>query len=305
MQQRLMSPDLIHVAAANENCGRVVLAMPSTPPNAQAIDTALAVARAFEASLETLLIECPCAVALTRHSFAREISHAGRIGLLSPGRVADSQGALSRTIEQTVLARVAARGVEHVLHRVRVPMHEAILAACHRQGPWNMVVLGEGMGSAKMEQLRNVLADTHGVTGVVAVGTEPAPAQGDVIVVIDDIERFSQIVRASQRLAAVLARGKGHNGVVRLLLATATQGQADELEGLVRLALPAGPTPGGVDMVIDPYRANFGTHAEIAEGLRRLSGAFVVARHSSAIVPRSGEVDMLSGVLKAPLLLVR
>jgi hypothetical protein len=305
MQQRLMSPDLIHVAAANENCGRVVLAMPSTLPNVQAIDTALTVARAFEASLETLLIECPGALALTSHSFAREISHAGRIGALSVVDIADGQGALSRTIEQAVQARVAGRGVEHILQRVRAPIREAILASCQRQGPWNMVVLGEGMSSLKMEQLRSVLADTHGVTGVVAVGTEAVPAQGDVVVVVDDIDRFSQIVRAAQRLAAVLARGKGHNGVVRLLLATATQGQADELEGLVRLALPAGHAPGGVEMVIDMYRANFGTHAELAEGLRRLDGAFVVARYSSAILPRSGEADMLSGVLKAPLLLVR
>jgi hypothetical protein len=305
MQQRLLSPDLIHVAAANENCGRVVLAMPSAPPNTQAVDTALIVARAFEASLETLLIECPEPLALTSHSFAREISHAGRIGVLSVGGVADGQGALSRTIERAVLAHVAGRGVEHILHRVRVPTHEAILAACQRQGPWNMVVLGEGMRTLNAGQLRRVLADTQGVTGVVAVGTAAVPAQGDVIVVIDDVERFSQIVRAAQRLAAVLARGKGRNGVVRLLLATASQGQAAELEGLVRLALPAGHAPGGVEMVIDPYRVNFGTHAEIAEGLRRLDGAFVVARYSSAILPRNGEADMLSGILKAPLLLVR
>jgi hypothetical protein len=304
MQQRLMNPDLIHVAAANENCGRVVLAMPSAPPNTQAIDTALTVARAFEASLETLLIECPSALALTSHSFAREVSHAGRIGVLSIGGVAYGQGAMSRTIEKAVQARVAVRGVEHILQRVRAPIHEAILAACQRQGPWNMVVLGEGLSSFNVEQLRSVLANTHGATGLVVVGKASIPAQGDVIVVIDDIERFSQIVRAAHRLAAVLAR-RGHDGAVRLLLATATQGQADELEGLVRLALPTGHTPGGVETVIEPYRANFGTHAEIAEGLRRLEGAFVVARYGSAILPRSGEADMLSGVLKAPLLLVR
>jgi hypothetical protein len=305
MQQRLMSPDLIHVAAANENCGRVVLAMPGSPPNAQAIDTAVTVARAFEASLETLLIECPDALELTSHSFAREISYAGRIRTLRVGDVAHGQGVLSRSIEHAVQARVAGRGVEHMLQRVQAPMHEAVLAACQRQGPWNMVVLGEAMSLLKREQLRSVLAGTHGATGLVVVGTEAAPAYGDVIVVVDDIERFGQIVRAAQRLAAVLARGKGPHGVVRLLLAAATQGQADELEGLVRLALPAGHAPGGVEIVIDPYRANYGTHAEVAEQLRRLKGGFVVARLSSAVLPSSDEADMLSGVLRAPLLLVR
>jgi hypothetical protein len=305
MQQRLMSPDLIHVAAANENCGRVVLAMPISPPNEQAVDTALTVARAFEASLETLLIECPGAMALTDHSFAREISHAGRIGALSVSDVSQGEGASRRRLERGVQARVSGRGIEHVLKRVRAPIDEAIQAACQSQGPWNMVVLGEPLNLLKRERVHRVLAETYGATGIIVVGTEAIHTQGDVIVVIDDIERFSQIARAAQRLAAVLVRGNGHKGMVRFLLATATQGQADELEGLVRLALPAGHAAGGVETVIQPYRANFGTHAEIADALRRLDGAFVVARYGGAILPRDGEADMLNMVLRAPLLLVR
>jgi hypothetical protein len=305
MQQRLISPDLIHVAAASENRGRVVLAMPASSPNMRAVDTALIVARAFEASLETLLIECPGALALTAHDFAREISHAGQIGALLVADVSLAQGALSRTIEQAIQARVVGQGVDHVSQRVQATVGEAILAASQSQGPWNMIVLGEATRSLNYPWLLQVLADTPGATGVLAVGTEAAPTQGDVVVVIDDVERLSQIVRAAQRLAAVLAHGNGNNGVVRLLLSTTTQALAEELEGLVRLALPNGHQSGGVDIVVDPYRPNFGTHAEIAERLRRLDGAFVVARHGSAILPRDGEVDMLSAVLRAPLLLVR
>jgi hypothetical protein len=305
MQQRLMSPDLIHVAAANENRGRVVLAVSNSQPQVPVIDTALMIARAFEASLETLLIECPGAMTLTGHSFAREISHAGRIGALSVWDVSQGQRELSRTTELAVQARVARQSVEHVLQRVRAPANEAIAAACQSQGPWNMVVLGAESTPLNAEQVQQILAETPGATGLVIVGVEAIQPQGDVVLVIEDIERFSQIVRAAQRIAAVLARGNGHNGVVRLLLTSATQGQADELEGLVRLALPPGQAAGGVESVIDPFRPSFGTHAEIAEGLRRLDGAFVIARFGSAILPRSGEPDMLSAVLRAPLLLVR
>jgi hypothetical protein len=305
MQQRLMSPDLIHVAAANENSGRVVLVMPREQPNALAIDTALHLARAFEASLEALLIECPGAVALTEHSFARQISYTGRIGALSSDDLALSQTGLSRTVENVVHARVAGCGVNLVVQRVRAPAHEAILAACQSQGPWNMIVLGEAMRALPSERLRGVLADTPGATGVVVVGAELSHSQGDVIVLVEEIERFGQLVRAAQRLAGALAAGNASIGAVRVLLAATTPAEVDELEGLVRLALPTGQAPGGVEIVIDEYRTTFGTHAEIAEAVRRLDGAFVVARHGGAILPRDGEADALSAVLRAPLLLVR
>jgi hypothetical protein len=305
MQQRLMSPDLIHVAAANENCGRVVLAMPNGPLHVPAVETALTLARAFEASLETLLIECPRAAALTAHSFAREISHAGRIGKFSISSVTSSHNAMARDVEKTILARVSGRGVQHAFRRVDVATGEAIRAACQEQGPWNMVVLGEPKGSLSREGLHRIFSDSQGATGIVVVGENVTQAHGDVIVVVDDAERLSQMVRAAQRIAAVLARGKGHKGVVRLLLAAATAVEGEELEGVVRLALPPTQSAGAAEIAIEAFRANFGTHAEIAEALRRLDGAFVVARHGSAILPQNGEADSLSAVLRAPLLLVR
>lgn len=305
MQQRLPSPELIHVAAAGENSGRVVLAARTGKPHAAAIAAAVTVARAFDASVETLLIECPDVLALTAHSFAREISYGGQIGALSAPALAAGQSAERRIAEKTILDALKAAGVPSTLTTVRAGSLEAIAEACRAQGPWNIVCLADAVGIRDGEWLNGLLGTVGGTTGVVCVGPCAKSSTGDVVVVVEDVERLTPMLRAAERLPVALARSNGNVPVIRLLLAGSSRDHTGELDGFVRLALPEGRARGGVKLQIEARPLNHSTHAELAEASRRIAAGFVVARAGGVAMPVGTGGNDVIAVLSCPLLLVR
>lgn len=304
MQQRLMSPELIHVAASGEARGRVVLAVAHGMPADAAIDAALTIAQAFDASLETLLIECPDAVVLAAHGFAREVSYAGRMSPLLAGPVQAVQRGQKSGVETVVSAKAARAHVEHSYSTVQTSYSDAIRDTCDAFGPWNIVVRAEVVGSRCGRSLERCLQETPGATGVVVVAAEKLRSVGDVVVVVDDVERLTQMVKAAQKIAAAIGAGRSRPPSVRLLLG-GSHGEHDDLEGLVRLAMPARRLDDGADVIVDPYRVTFGTHAELSEAIRKLDGCFVIGRTGGGVLPREGEPNQLVHGLRAPLLLVR
>ncbi len=305
MQQRLASPELIHVAAAGENRGRVVLAARTGTPDLAAIAAAIAVARAFDTSLETLIIECPEVLALTRHGFAREISHGGHISTLSVASLAVGQSAERRSAEKAILDALKAAEVPNTLTVIRAGSMDAIAEACRAEGPWNIVCLADTVGARDGDWLSGLLATVGGTTGVVCVGPRAKPSTGDVVVVVEDVERLTQLLRAAERLAAVLGRSKGNVPAIRLLLAGRSRAHSDDLEGFVRLALPDGRVRGGASVLIEHRRPDHSTHAELAEVLRRLEPGFVITRAGGIAMPAGTSSNDVIAVLSCPLLLVR
>ncbi len=304
MQQRLLNPELIHVAAAGEVRGRVVLAVSHQAPIDVAIDAALVVARAFDANLETLLIESPDALALAAHPFAREISHAGRVSPLALDAVLPSQYAHMGQAETVIAGKAAASNVGHTVTVLRASYGEAIEHACTAEGPWNIVARAESMGPRDAPLLRDCLKETAGATGLICVTALKPRRGGDVIVVVEDVGRLTQMVRAANRIAAVMGVGETRAPSVRLLLGAA-RGDAEELDGLISLALPSQLLSGGIGVTVDPYRLTFGTHAELSEALRKLDGCFVISRCDGLVLPSDKELNHLVHALHAPLLLVR
>ena len=304
MQQRLLSPELIHVAAAGEARGRVVLAVFHTAPAMAAIDAALTLAQAFDANLEALLIECPDAVALAAHTFAREISHGGRTNRLRSGPVLASQRVQKGIATAMISDKAVHAKVGHTVTVVAAAYADAVRDACDTQGPWNIVVRAEAMGPRDGPALRECLHETPGATGLVVVGAQKPRNGGDVIVVVEDVDRLTQMVRAAQRIAAAVGASGSWAPSIRILLAGPRE-EVDALDGLVRLAVPTRRLAGGTDVVIDPYRLTFGTHAELSEAIRTVEGCFVVCRYGGVVLPSDGEPNQLAQSLRGPLLLVR
>ena len=298
----LDNPLLIHVAAESENRGRVVLAARSGAPHAVAVGAALSVAKAFDAWLECLLIECPEVVALTAYGFAREVTHAGRIVPLSLAQISENQSCSTAQARKVITAAAVAADVRITTEVARENLGPALARTCAAYGPWNIVALAEPIQARDGDWLHGLLESVSGATGIVVVGPNAQASSGDVIIVVEDVERLPQMIRAADRLLGapgeVLRR-------ISLLLAGASSNDKQELDGLVRLLVPDldGTTQHTIE-IVDAGIAH-GTHGEVAEALRRLAGGFVIARSGGLVVPADGDIGPLTTVLNCPLLLVR
>jgi len=234
----LDNPLLIHVAAESENRGRVVLAAQTGSPHPVAVGAAIAFARAFDARIDCLLIECPQILALTAHSFAREVSHGGRIAPLSLAGLADTISGDTLKAREAISAIAAKAGVRIAMDVQRDDLNTALIKACATHGPWNLVVLADPVRSADGTMLRGLLEDIGGATGLVVIGPQAAQCAGDVVVVVEDVERLPQMIRAGERLIALSHGQSKVQSRICLLLVGKSQSAILELDGLVRLLLP-------------------------------------------------------------------
>ena len=303
----LDNPLLIHVAAESENRGRVVLAARTGAPHPMAVGAALAVAKAFDSWVDCLLIECRDVMALTAHGFAREVTFAGRIAPLSATAVANTLRGEAEAARQLVVAAAAAAKVRLATEIIGDTLASALVRACVAHGPWNIIALAEPIQGRDGNWLHDLLGGVSGATGIVVVGPHAAPPSGDVVIVVEDVERLPQMIRTAERLVEIVAGTAQASRAARisLLLAGVSAEHTMELDGQVRLVLPelAGAGPDRVAIV--EADVAHGTHAEVAEALRRLDGGFVIARTGGLVVPADGNISALTTVLKCPLLLVR
>ena len=120
-----------------------------------------------------------------------------------------------------------------------------------------------------------------------------------MIIVVEDVERLPQMIRAAERLA-MPARVR-----IGLLLAGVSADHNAELDGNVRLLLPELAGAAVVPIGIVEHGIAHGTNGEVAEALRRLDGGLIIARSGGLVVPADGDIGSITAVLRCPLLLVR
>lgn len=298
-------PLLIHVAAESEGRGRVVLAAQTATPHEAALGAALKVAAAFETWVECQLVESPDVAALTEHSFARGVSRHGRITPLNASDLSGWQAAATAAARAAVTSAALASGIRLETHITRDTLADALAKACAIEGPWNIIVLADAVASTEVATLLTLLNTVSGATGIVCVGPVAAAttdARGPIVVVVEEMERLSQMLRVAETLAKVRP---SEPRAVHLVVAAAGPELKAELDGHLRLLLadvqhdPASP------VTIADSTIAYGTEDEIAEAVRKLDGGFVIARFGGLAVPASGTSSSLIGVTRCPMLLVR
>jgi hypothetical protein len=302
----LPRPQLIHLAAEDEARGRVVLAAREGSPAPIAIAAATTLARAFSSWIDAKIVTCTESLRLAEHHFAREISHAGLIKPLCVTRLKGGQSAIKLGTQKAIERALQVAGVRHTVSFAQDGFEQALIDACQEQGPWNIVVLANAIRPSEGPWLTRLLNDIAGTTGIVAVGPAITADAGDVVILVDDVDRLPQIVRAAVRLA--VASKLPTDPVprrVRLLLVAGLTAETAELEGLVRLVLPDLVAGFACPVDIIETNQNHGTPAEIAEVTRRLKTGFVIARVGGHIWPKAGHASELLSVLRSPLLLVK
>jgi hypothetical protein len=286
---------IAHVAQSGEDRGRVVIQIRSGHPSAIAMRAAVQIARAFGSDLESLFIEDRQLFDCAAYSFAREISLSGRESrpLSIDGMMRDlhlaAQGA-RRQLE--ALARAA-----QVPLRCRVVRDEplrALTIACAEVGPWNVVALGEPFGAGHSANLKQMLAEVSGTTGIVTVGPRARRLAGPVIAAVEEMAELPDMLRLAERLAAV------DGAEVMLLLVAASQADLAQMEGEARLVVEDRE---GVH--IEPVAVARGASASVAETLRRLNGGMVICQFGGLVLPDEGDLRPLVAALECPLFLVR
>lgn len=286
---------IAHVAQAGEGAGRVVLQISSPQPHALALLAAVKVAQAFQSELESLFVEDSQLFDCAAYTFVSETSLSGR-----------SRTPLSADGMQQSL-RLAAQGVrrqlERLAHSAQVPLRarvvrddpvKAVCSACTESGPWNVVALTEPITAAHGPILRQLFESIEGTTGLVLIGPRARRVTGPAVVVVEDGQRLSDMVRAAERLA-----GLDEASVVVLLVAPDARLLA-HMDGAARLALL------DRDRVrIEHALVGRGMAGVAAEALRRQAAGFVVCQFGGVVVPEEDGLGPLAAALECPLLLVR
>jgi hypothetical protein len=287
---------IAHVAEAGEDRGRVVLRLGSSGCISEiALEAAMRVAQAFQSEIESVFVEDRQLFDLARFPFAREIALSGRrVRALSPGEIEHDIQMQAAALQRKVLAIADSFEVPARTRVVRDEPVRALAIACADSGPWNVITLAEPFTARDATELSELFDAVAGTTGFVLAGPKAQHTTGDVVAVIEDVERVPPMLRAAERIAAATG------GTARLLLIDDDAERLEWMEGQVRLALVQRST---INLeTVNMSRRNMGA---VAEMLRRDGVGFVIARFRGRFVSGDGGLARLAAMLEVPLFLVR
>lgn len=287
---------IAHVAEAGEDRGRVVLRLGSSGRMSDiALEAAMRVAQAFQSEIESVFVEDRQLFDLARFPFAREISLSGqRTRPLSHGEIEHDIQVQAAALQRKVLEMARSFEVPARTRIVRDEPLRALAITCAESGPWNVVTLAEPFTERDSDALSELFAAVAGTTGFVLAGPKARHTKGDVVAVIEDVDRVPPMLRAAERIAAATG------GEARLLLIDDNAERLEWMEGQVRLAL--GQRTGVNLEAVNMSRRNM---ASIAELLRQAGAGFVIARFGGRFVSGDGGLAHLAAMLEGPLFLVR
>lgn len=285
---------IAHVAEAGEGSGRVVLQLgPKLSP--VALDAALKLARSFRSEVEAVYTDDGMLLDLAAHPFAREISVTGAVkGDIDTVKLQRQQHRAAAATVRRAEAAARDAGVRITSSVQQQDAARALAEACAARGPWNMVALGEPLASHDRVRLREMFSSVWGTTGFVLTGHQAKRTTGPVVAIVEDIERFSPLLRTAEHLAAATGTG------AEVLMAGHSIEYVIEMESQARLILN------------DEGHGNFSiasvanaTPSSIAQTLRSLGAGFVIAAYDGIAMPSEGDDTLLAESLEGPLLLVR
>ena len=135
---------IVHVAAAGESRGRVVLQVGCGEPSGLALEAAVRVAQAFNSEIETLFVESQQLLQMASYPFAKEISLTGRSSRpISSADIEQDLRYVSQAVQRKLDAMARAAEVPVRWRVMRAEPAEAVAQACAECGPWNVVALGQ------------------------------------------------------------------------------------------------------------------------------------------------------------------
>lgn len=287
--------DVVHVAQAGENRGRVVLRLASADPDRFAIAAALRLANAYEAELESIFIEDQQLLDICAHPQAREISLCGRESRgLSPVTLMRQFAYAARQAERRVAAMAHAAEITYRARTMRDdPMH-ALNRACAETGPWNVVALADAVRPGDGDIIQRLLVEMTGATGLMFVCAGVRRVDGPVLVVVEDIARLPLMLRVAERMAA--------DATTPVVLAAAPRSETEgaAMDEHIRLLLGA-----RLDVHVVSFARTRGHTGALVEAIRRLGPGFLIGEAGGVLLPMDNRMADVARVLDCPLLVMR
>lgn len=282
---------ITHVAEASENSGRIVLHMgPDMSP--VLLQAALLLARGFRSEVEGFYTESRALFDVAALSFTREISLSGAIK--GPLDVVTLEPRVARGTAANLRYARSVANAAGIGFSARLSSEDAtrLLAdACAQRGPWNVVAIGEPVAHRNMGHLRDMFDAIWGTTGIVVASRSAKRTSGPVVVVVEDIERFSPLLRTAETIASVTGER------IEVVLAGTSAVEVMDLDEQIRLIL------GEDSQRLPMTTVAQGGIAAIADAVR--DAGFIIARFDGVAMPSEGEHSLLSENLDGPILLVR
>ncbi len=283
--------DVVHVAQAGENRGRVVLRLGSAPPDRFAILAALRLARAYQAELESVFIEDQQLIDLSTHADAAEISLCGRDRRdLSPVTLMRQFAYAARQAERQVAAMAERADVAYSARTIRDDPTHALNRACAEAGPWNVVVLADRVSAWDRASVQRLLDEMVGATALMLVGSAVCRIDGPVIIVLEAIERLPLMLRVAERVASQT------KAPIVVALAPEAGMSVTEMEDHVRLLLAE-----RTDVELTSLARAYGHTGALLEGLRRRAPGFLIGRAGGVLLPADAGWADVSRTLECPL----
>lgn len=287
--------DVVHVAEAGENRGRVVLRLVSAAPDRFAIEAALLVARAYQSELESIFIEDQHLVDLCAHPDVHEVSLCGRERReLSPVTLIRQFAYAARQAERRVAVMAERAEIQYRARTMRDDPVHALNRACAEAGPWNVIALADPVGTRDRSAVQRLLGEIVGATGIVLVGTAVRRIDGPVVVVVEDVERLPLMLRVAGRLAVE------RDSAIGVVLAGAGDDALASMDASVRLLLGD-----RADVRILQVRRAYRHAGAMHDALRRLGCGFVIGQAGGALLPADGDWGEFARSLECPLFVVR
>lgn len=234
------STALVHVAAASEERGRIVVALRSPLPGRIATGLAIDLARLFSARIEAVYLQQDDIFAAAAHPFACEIGFNGRAqGPLDASRLRTQclsarTAAFDAVVRETRNADVAIRTRTHISSE-----NGALSQVCADEGPWNIVVMADMSGWPDAADVEALLGG-GGATALVLAGRNARRRAGPPLMLVSEPDRLPAMLRTSRILSEV--SGDVSGPALMLPLQGLTDSSDDiDLDGTLRLALAAMP----------------------------------------------------------------
>jgi hypothetical protein len=170
---------------------------------------------------------------------------------------------------------------------------DRISEMCVERGPWNIVALARLPASGSDTVIGSLLANVSGATGFLLCGQQRSK-QTRVVVVVEDAERLTSMLRAAERLS-------GPRGPVHIVIGADTDEAYADVEAQSRLLASEFHVP----VVFEEIGPTFGVPEALTEHVARLRPSLVIAVFGGSAFADGRELSRASVVARAPILLVR
>lgn len=293
---------LVHVAAANEHRGRVVVALHTPLPSRVAADLAVDLARLFSARVDAVYLDDQQLAEATAHTFACEIGLNGRmIGPLDKRRL-EAERRSARTAALTAFRNLTCHADVSIDSRAPSRVDRISLGSvCADEGPWNIVVFADQSHWPSPAGCAELL-DGGGATALVMAGRRARRRPGPPLLLISEPDRLPVMLRT----ARILSELTPDVSAPALLLPVPTHAAASDfdidLEGTLRLAISAMPDASAPKLVrMNASVMDVATELDIVE---RHRPAFILA-HTSDDEAATAHTLRLIATASCPALVVR